>query len=308
MSTYESVLVDYLVSHFEEYTPLPKVKLDVSSFVHSYDEFVLNLYLDMCIKYSFESLKYSVKFVGESKIETTKYTITIDLKSIESFSEIIQYLKEHSSKKSLFENPTVYILKNVHELTIQQQTVLQTIIEKNNANIFIVTSYKINKVHNPLVNTLVNLKIPTIDIEKIIQNLCKCMSLQHTTKQQKAIIENCDSKIYPSLLALDTPEHKNIIHSEYMSLFGIIKKVKTIDAFLTKVRTTMYNLLVFNVPRSKLCTQLMKSIMNKYKKDTELIITMSKHISNMEHNLISCSKPIQHYEYCFLLLFELVHR
>jgi hypothetical protein len=308
MKTHECSLIDHFVSHFEEYSPLSKTKLDVSLFIHSYDEFVLNLYLDMCIKYSFDSLKSIDKFIGESKIETTQYTITIDLKSIEKFSEIIQYVKEHSSKRSLFGKPTVYILKNVHALTIQQQTVLQNIIERTIENIFIITSYKINKIHKSLVNTFVQLKIPSLDMEQTIQKICSSMSLKHSKKKYKTIIENCESKIFPVLLALDTPDHKNIIHSEYMNLFSMIKKVKTIDSFLTKVRTTMYNLLVFNIPRGKLCTQLMKSIMNKYKNDTEIIITMSKHISNLEHNLIFCSKPIQHYEYCFLLLFELVHR
>jgi len=46
--------------------------------------------------------------------------------------------------------------------------------------------------------------------------------------------------------------------------------------------------------------------MIKYKKKADILVPMCTTIAKLEHDLIFSSKPIQHYEYCFLILFELV--
>jgi hypothetical protein len=302
------VHLDYFESHFEEYITLPKTKLNTSLFLSAYDEYVLSLYLKLCFRYTFGILKTTEKYIGEFIIHTTMYTVACNLKKIgNSFPEFIEYLKQHSSKKSLFGEPTVYILENVHSLSISKQTILHNTVEKNRNSIFVLTSYNTNRVYTALLNTIVQLKIPSLDVHKTIQKLCKESSIEYEKKHISYIIEHCKSKIYPTLLALDNPSYINIIHTEYMNLFSIIKKVKIMDSFMTSVRTTMYKLIVFNIPHSQLCKQLLKSIMTKYKKQPSILLTMCNVVSRLEHDLIFSSKPIQHYEYCFLTLFELVH-
>lgn len=307
MNSIECAHVDYFEAHFEDYLTLPKTKLDTSLFLCAYDEYILHLYLKHCIQHTFGILKNTVKCIGELKIETTTHTMVFELKRIGAvFSEFIQYLKEHSSKKALFGNHTVYILKNVHELSGPQQTILQKFVEKNRDHVYILTTYKLNCVCNSLVNTIVPIRIPSFDVENTLRTICKDSGVEYTKKNLKTMIEHCRSRMYPLLLALDNPKYLNVIHAEYMSLFSLIKKVKLMDTFLSRVRITMYKFIVFNIPRNQLCTQLLKSVMIKYKKNTDILVPMCTTIAKLEHDLIFSSKPILHYEYCFLILFELV--
>lgn len=260
------------------------------------------------------------------KLKTNIYEL--NSKNLIYYSSIYHYeiyLTKFTNKKILCElilslteslnvNNNMYniiLIKNIHYLDNDTSFFFKNIIEKRCDFVkFIFISNSLTKINYVLKNLFLNLRVPKLNLNEILQFLEKIKNLENikiTNEQLILLIENQNFNITKILINLELYKKTKLLNNyDYLE-----KKINVIlNLVYTKqinnielIRKNLYSITSKNVDKSKIFLYIFNNILEKInsnKKKKEYI----DFVSNLNHRFVESYKDIIHIE--FLLVKSMI--
>ena len=261
----------------------------------------LNIDADDQIKRSIQQTHNGVPFLYNSNFSEFDFTNCVSM-----FDDTMTYLDHISSNKGIVNHKVILVLKNVHLLSKSQQFVLSRLIEKLQRSFMIIlTTQKLSKIVTQLQSRLMCLNINKYDLKTLLHSYIEENILDSTVTND--IIKADNVGLRAAILALHTGTYRNFVEEEMTALVSQVKKMKVIGNYIDRVREVIYKLLIFNIAHSDICKSILTSVIKKYKKQPDIVKSMVRVITKLDSDLLASSKPLYHFEHCFLWLYKLVH-
>lgn len=298
-------LSDFKDSLEEYINVLPIIQDNFNLLLLCSDKFLLDCYLNSAIKSAYPDNYKTIQKETFNKVPFyyNFYYAIFDIANILSiFDDLISYFDQISNNKVVFQKSIKIFILNIHLLNKNQQQVFARSTDALQKNYSIVmTTCSFSKIINQISSRFSCYRIPTSNLEDIIVKYAKnnhVEKYQDIIKQTKQL--NCD--LYTSLIALHTGSYKNIVYDDILKLLETSKKSKNIPTILTKVRSTLYKIMIYNIPHNTICHYIHTAIFSKYGKKLSIYncSLITKNLAALEYNILKCSKPIYHYEKFFL--------
>lgn len=305
-------LSDFKDSFNQYFNVLPIIQDKFNLLVLCNDKFLLNCYISSAINHAYPNNYQTIEKETFNKVPfqyNFNYAI-FDIANILSvFDDLISYFDHISNNKVVFEKSINIFIFNIHLLNKNQQQIFARSTDALQKNYtIIITTCNFSKVINQISSRFSCYQIPTNNLENIIVNYAKNNNIeeyQDILKQTKTL--NCD--LYTTLIALHTRSYTNIVYDDIVKLLETCKKTKTVSTILTKVRSTLYKIMIYNISHVTICQYIHTAIFSKYGKKLSLhngnLITTN--LTKLEYSILKCSKPIYHYEKFFLLFNKIIN-
>lgn len=280
---------------------------DLHVLIYSNDSFLLDCVLQSNLLTKFKTSSTILKTTHNNlAFEYNQYFSIFDIQSIQpNFNDFVAYIHSIATNKVLFDMKVHIIFKNIHMLTKNQQNILAVLIESLKAYTVICTTISLDKVIDKVKSRMFCKKEIIRNILPIIKDYAKDQGITDTSLIKN--IEKNKLDLYASILHLHTGLYLNIIETELNLIFNSIKKTKNINIYISKVRESIYKLLVYNVTHKNIINNILKLVEKKYKKSETIITRIIHELSVLDHDILFCAKPIYHYELFFLKLYKIVN-
>lgn len=261
----------------------------------------LNIQHDDPLKRSLQQTHNGVPFLYNSNFSEFDFTNCVLM-----FDDTMAYLDHISTNKGIVNHKVILVLKNIHLLSKSQQYVLSRLIEKlHRSFIIVLTTQKLSKIVAQLQSRLMCLNLNNYDLKTLIKQYIEENVLDSNVLND--IIKAEHVGVRSALLALHTGTYRNFVEEEMNALLSQVKKMKVIGNYIDRVREVIYNIMIFNIAHSDICKAILTSVVKKYKKQPDIVKSMVRVLAKLDSDLLASSKPLYHFEYCFLWLYKLVH-
>ena len=281
---------------------------DIPVLLHSSDVYYMDCFLEAQMKKVFENIKTVPKttFNDVEFAYNSKFNI-FDMKQISSkFVEFNEYIKFMLQNNIIFDMKKYLVLKNIHCVSRQhQQWIFHNLTQIMRTHSVICTSLKLDNIIPHAHSHFCMIRLYPY-VKDVMQQYAQYANITEC----KDIINDCatyDKDIFSSLLSMHTQSVGSIVEQELQKLINSIKKTKNINIYISKVRTIMYKLLVYNIPHTKIVRIIWNCIQMKYKKKQPIVFQSLSGLVRLDRDLLVASKSLYHYERFFLKLFRLVN-
>ncbi len=281
---------------------------DLYVLIYSNDGFLLDCILQSNLMNKFKTNQTILKTTYNNlSFEYNQHFSIFDMQCIQpNFNDFVTYIHSISANKVLFDMKIYIIFKNIHLLSKNQQNILAALIESLKAYTVMCTTISLDRIIDKVKSRLFCKKEVITNILPIIKSYAKDQGITDTSLIKN--IEKHKLDLYASILHLHTGLYLNVIEFELSHIFNSIKKTKNINIYITKIRESIYKLLIYNISHKRITSNILKIIEKKYKKTENTILFRIIHeLSVLDHDLIFSAKPIYHFELFFLKLYKLVN-
>ncbi|QOI90236.1 hypothetical protein QKU58_gp095 [Pyramimonas orientalis virus] len=280
---------------------------DIHLLLYSNDNFLLDCYLSSNLMKRFDSVQtITKKTFNDVNFEYNAQFCIFDLVTvIQQFSDFIEYIDSVSKNKVLFERKLFIIIKNIHLLNKQQQSILSSVIDSQKTNTIICTTTILSKITERTKSRMFCKSLTVQNLSNIIKLYSKDQGFDDKDVLKEVLKQNKD--LYSSVLHLHTGMYKNVVDIEMNTLINSIKKTKNVNIYISKVRETFYKIIVYNLPHKHILNSLLCCLEKKYSKSNDILTFCIHELCYLDHNVLFSAKPIYHYEYFFLKLFKMVN-
>lgn len=311
MNTLDSIhlnnFIDNVKSIFEYNYEIPII----SHFsIYSCDSFLNELYLNEILKFNFDNIKTIPKQISGIDIQYNPNFNIIDMFSLSNFSSFMTYIKELVKNTHVLVNSKhIYILKNFNNLSFTNQQLFVNCLDHQKNTVFIILSTNLSRIIDSVKSRFFNIRLDTSEHKKKLLKYYE-ENCDLTVIKKKDIIKQIESPTFnlaSFILNVHTPSYFDIISKELSLIINSIKKTKNIESYIIKVREIIFKFLAYNISSADISKYILNIVFEKYKKNNDIIHFVIHEISTLEHNIISSSKPIFHYELFFLKLYKIVN-
>lgn len=280
---------------------------NIHCLVYCQDYFLIECYLWSNIK---KKCADTIKFTNKETYNKIPFRynfncMVFDCEHIKDlFTEFVDYINTICTNQSLVTGNIFVVMRNIQLFTKNHQKKISNIIERQTKYIFICTSTSISKITYDLQTRFHLDRLDSTCISSILIQYAKEHDIDETITQK---ILKLNNNLYTSVLALHFNDFHTLLENEFMKILNVIKKIKNISLYISSIRDSLYKLLTYNIDHSKICTTILSVCLKKYKKYDNIKHFIVNEISKLEHNLLSVSKSIYHYEFFFLKLYSFIH-
>lgn len=304
----DTIYLNDFKSSFSKYYKHDNILFDdIHVLLYSNDSFLLDCVLKSNITSKFKTNKTITKTTYNNlSFEYNQYFSIFDIQCIQpNFNDFVIFIRSIAANKVLFNMKVHIIFKNIHMLSKNQQTILAVLIDSLKSYIVICTTTRLDKIIDKVKSRMLCKKEVIPNILPIIKKYAKDQGITDLN-----LIKNIDKHkldLYASILHLHTGIYLNIIEIELNLIFNSIKKTKNVNIYISKVRESIYKLLIYNVTYNNITNNIIKIVEKKYKKSEDIIIHIIHELSVLDHDLLFSAKPIYHFELFFLKIYKLVN-
>ena len=305
----DTIYLNDFKSSFSKYYKHQNILFDdLHVLIYSNDSFLLDCVLQSNLWNKFKTNNTILKTSYNNLIfEYNQYFSIFDMHCIQpNFNDFVTYIHSIAANKVLFDMKVHIIFKNIHLLSKNQQSILAVLIESLKAYTVICTTISVDKIIDKIKSRMFCKKEIITNILPIIKNYTKDQGITDTSLIKN--IEKNKLDLYASILHLHTGLYLNIIETELNIIFNCIKKTKNVNVFISKVRESIYKLLIYNVSHRIIMNNILKLLEKKYKKSVNTLIHMIHELSILDHDLLFSAKPIYHFELFFLKLYKKINQ
>jgi len=272
---------------------------------------------------------YSISGYGNTnidvEIEQSNYHLIIEPNNSGFDKYLIQEIvTEYAKRQSQFRSSCapfkVVIINNVDNLSYYAQTSLRCTMERYQSNCkFILCSYQISKIIEPLRSRCLDIRIPKPTRADILDTLWWIAHNEGYTIPYNIyikIVSECNRDIKAAIWMLEMYRCKirdfsltwkstldkiiNIMHTIYTKKNGIVL------SNITECRTVINNILITNITGSEIMVQLMNRIIQQYPEYPKSYVTkIVEKFSEFENRLSKGKRSIIHIEGLLIALFNL---
>lgn len=282
---------------------------DINVILYSNDRFIVESYLNSMLSNKFGNINTITQYTyNEIPFQHNKNFSIFDILNIsQQFNDFVTYIDTLKNNKVLFDTKNVIVITNLEQLTKYQQHVLSVVVERQQNTRFICVTSSLSKINERMKSRMMCKKIVITKKEqkKILETYAKEQGLDDSSLI-KTILKETDD-MYSSVLYLYTGIHINIIKTELLSVIGTIKKLKNVQTFISKIRDTMYKLLIYNLSQEKILRTILSVIEGKFSKIPVTMMFCIKKLNELDNSLLNSAKPIYHYELFFLEMYRFVN-
>jgi len=304
----DTIYLNDFKSSFSKYYKHKNVLFDdLNVLIYSNDGFLLNCVLESNLVQKFKTNQTITKTTYNNlSFEYNHYFSIFDMQCIQpNFSDFVNYIRSISANKVLFDMKVYIVFKNIHVLTKNNQNIIAVLIESLKTYTVICTAVSLDKVVDKIKSRMFCKKEVITNMLPILKVYAKDQGITDTNLIKN--IEKHKLDLYASILHLHTGLYLDVVETELNNILNSIKKTKNINVYISKVRESIYKLLIYNISHTHITNTLLKIIECKYKKNENILVNTIHDLTILDHDLLFSAKPIYHFELFFLKLYKLVN-
>lgn len=274
--------------------------------------------------------EYSITGYGNTSvqvdIEQSNFHIVIEPNNSGFDKYLIQEIvTEYAKRQSQFVASKapfkIVIINNVDNLSYYAQTSLRCTMERYQSNCkFILCSYQVSKIIEPLRSRCLDVRVPKPCNEDIIEALwwiAGCEKFTIPFKVYNKILQDCNRDIKSAVWMLEMYRKKmpdfslswkqtldnitNLIYQVYR-----YKKQISVSS-ISECRTTLNNILITNIIGTDIMTCILEKLINQHVYPDDLLQQMIEKVSEFENRLSKGKRSIIHFEGLIINLLSLAY-